>query len=276
MAERHRRLGIALWLPLAWIALVAVVAAGADLWPLPAPDTMHWDDLAAPVGADPHILGTDSLGRDTLSRLVHGARVSLSIGLLAPPIGLVIGGLLGMIAGYYRGPIDAVAMVLIDTMLAFPNIVFLLAVVAVVGQGLATLTVVLGLFTVPAFTRVARANTLKVAASDYVLAARAAGAGDLSILMREILPNIAAPVGVTALVVVAYLIVAEGVFSYLGLGVPEPLASWGGMIAHGQQVLEVAPQICLIPALVLFLTVLSFNLIGDTMRRRLDPREASK
>ena len=278
MAERlGQGLGPAFWLPLAWVVGLAAAALSADLWPLPAPDAMDWAQLAAPPIAVPgHGLGTDSLGRDILSRLMHGARVSLAIGLIAPVIGLVIGGLLGLLAGYYRGPADAVVMIVIDTLLAFPNIVFLLAMVAVIGQGLATLTLALGLFTVPAFTRGARANTLKVAASDYVLAARASGAGDAAILLREILPNIAAPVGVTALVVIGYLIVAEGVLSYLGLGVPEPFASWGGMIADGQQVLEIAPHACLIPALVLFLTVLSFNLIGDSVRRHLDPKGAGR
>ena len=207
------------------------------------------------------------------SRLIFGARVSLAVGLSAPLIGLVLGGLLGMAAGYYRGKCDALTTFIMDTILAFPGLVFLLAITFYLGPSLKNIIIGLGALTVPWFFRVSRANTIKYTHRGFVQAARMAGRGDPGIIFFEIMPNVLVPLAVYALIVVSYMIVAEGALSYLGLGVPSPVPSWGGMIAEGREVLGTATHISLLPAGVMFTTVLSFNLIGDALRSLLDTRQ---
>lgn len=287
-APRRRKIGLAVWLPIAWIAFVVGCAISADWWAMPEADYMDFLSQGVPPGAVGEVplgdddelvaytywLGTDTLGRDVLTRLFHGARVSLTLGLIAPFIGLVVGGALGMAAGYYRGYLEAGAIAVTDTILAFPAIVLLLAIVFYVGGSLVNLTVTLGFLTVPAFYRVARANTLTFAEREFVTAAKAMGASDASILFREILPNVIMAMLVYALLIVAVLIVAEGVLSFLGLSVPDA-PSWGGMIAEGKEYLDEFPRLSFIPAFVMFLTVLSFNLLGDRLRRFTDARESN-
>ena len=217
--------------------------------------------------------GTTSLGRDILTRLIYGARVSLAVGLLTPLIGLFIGGALGLLAGFYKGRLEGFIMSVMDVILAFPGLVLLLLVVFHLGPSLPNLIVALGFLTIPAFTRVARANTLKFAERDFVTAARALGKRDVHILIGEILPNIIMPLLAYGLLVVFYMIVAEGALSFLGLGVPAPTPSWGSMIAEGKEVLDEAARVSLIPALIMFLTILSFNIIGDAVRGLVDARE---
>jgi peptide/nickel transport system permease protein len=283
------RLGLTFWLPLGWLAVVVLAALTAGMWPVPRPDRMDWQQLNAVPGAPAelpadqgqedgcrnirtHLLGTDTLGRDLFSRLIHGARVSLAVGLIAPLIGLLGGGLLGCLAGYYRGRIDALIVGLLDVILAFPGLVLLLAVAFFMGPDLSHLIVALGFLSIPAFGRVARAQTLTLSRQAFVEAARLSGAGDLAILVREIAPNVAVPLTVYGLLVVAFMITAEGALSFLGLGVPAPTPSWGAMIAQGREVLEEAPHVSLIPAGVMYLTVMSFNLIGDSLRGRFEQR----
>ena len=284
--DRHSnsaRLGAAFWIPLAWIVLVVLATATVGWWAIPAPDRMDWDHpgvgpgtitrsavhqgeevSAPPVYTYP--LGTDTLGRDILSRLIYGARVSLTVGLLAPLIGLLIGGLLGCLAGFYRGRLESFIMAGMDIILAFPGLVILLAVTFYLGASLYNLIGCLGFLSIPVFCRVARAKTLALSELEFIQAARLTGAGDLSILVREIMPNVIVPVAIYGLLVVAFMIMAEGALSFLGLGVPAPTPSWGGMIADGREVLDAAPHISMIPAAAMFLTVVSFNLIGDSLR----------
>jgi peptide/nickel transport system permease protein len=281
------KLGPAFWLPFAWIALVIFCAIGADFWNLPEPDHIDWSNLAAAPGArgevtlvdkngrpetKPHmyVLGTDNLGRDILARLIFGARVSLAVGLAAPAIGLLFGGLLGMLSGFYRGRLDSVVMAGMDTILAFPGMVLLLAITFYLGANLPNLVIVLGFLAMPTCCRVARAKTLAVAEREFVQASRALGASGLRILLKEILPNVLSTMVAYAVLIVAVMIVIEGALSFLGLGVPPPTPSWGGMIAEGREVLEEAPHVSMIPAFIMFLTVLSFNLIGDSLRRLRD------
>lgn len=281
--------GPGLWLPLAWIVLVLAAAVSADWLPLPAPDRMDWSNPAASLGSIGHFsatagqetaratnqvywLGTDSMGRDIFSRLVFGARVSLTVGLIAPAIGLALGGFLGLLAGYHRGRVDAVIMGIMDTVLAFPGLVLLLAVTYYLGQGLPNLMLSLGFLSVPAFCRVARAKTLTVSELEFVQAAQMMGASHIRVMTLEIFPNIFIALMIYGLFVSAYMIVAEGALSFIGLGIPAPTPSWGGMIAEGREVLEEAPHVTLIPAAAMFLTVLSFNLLGDSLRARFDPK----
>ena len=179
---------------------------------------------------------------------------------------------LGMLAGYFRGLFELLTTGATDVLLAFPPLVLALAIVAYLGQSIPNVIAVLAILTVPAVTRVARAATLSIREREFVTAARALGAGHLRILLREILPNVMLPLSAYFLLLVAVIIVAESILSFLGLGVPPPAPSWGSMIAEGRDSLDVAPHIAFIPAGVMFLTVLSFNLVGDTLRAVSDPR----
>ena len=268
------KFGWLFWLALGWIGLIVLAAALADLLPLPSPTDMDMlARRAPPSGA--HWLGTDRLGRDMLARLIHGGRISLTVAILAPLIGLVIGGALGIVAGYFRGPLETVVVGGVDVLLAFPPLVLALAITAYLGQTVANLTYIIGILSIPAFTRVARAATLSLAKREFILAARAMGATELRILLRELLPNVILPLMAFFLLAVAVTIVVEGALSFLGLGVPPPAPSWGGMIGEGRESLETAPSLAFLPALFMFLTVLCFNLVGDTLRVLTDPRQAA-
>jgi peptide/nickel transport system permease protein len=262
------------WMAVGWTLLVLAAAALADLLPLPSPTDMDMLERRAPFSAL-HWLGTDTLGRDELSRLIHGARISLTVGLCAPVIGLLFGGALGMLAGYFRGRFETLVVGSMDVLLAFPPLILALAVTAYLGQSLLNLTCILGVLGIPAFMRVARASTLTLARREFVIAAQALGATHARILLRELLPNVFLPLLAFFLLGVAVTIVVEGALSFLGLGVPPPISSWGSMIGEGRESLEIAPRLAFIPAAAMFLTVLSFNLVGDTLRALTDPRQGA-
>jgi peptide/nickel transport system permease protein len=272
--RRTRRLGTLFWMAVGWLLLVFAAAALADLLPLPSPTDMDMLERRASFSAL-HWLGTDALGRDELSRLIYGARISLTVGLCAPVIGLVIGGALGMLAGYFRGRFETLVVGSMDVLLAFPPLILALAVTAYLGQSLLNLTCILGVLGIPAFMRVARASTLTLARREFVIAAQALGATHARILLRELLPNVFLPLLAFFLLGVAVTIVVEGALSFLGLGVPPPISSWGSMIGEGRESLEIAPRLAFIPAATMFLTVLSFNLVGDTLRALTDPRQGA-
>ncbi|MBR0694423.1 ABC transporter permease [Bradyrhizobium lablabi] len=269
-----RRLGALFRLAIGWMMLVFAVAILADMLPLPSPTDMDMLEKRAPFSFE-HWLGTDGFGRDELARLVYGARVSLVVGLCAPVIGLTIGGALGMLAGYFRGRFETFVVGSMDVLLAFPPLVLALAVTAYLGQSIFNLTCILGVLGIPAFMRVARAATLSLARREFVIAAQALGATHARILLRELLPNVLLPLLAYFLLVVAVTIVVESALSFLGLGVPPPVPSWGSMIGEGRESLDVAPRLAFIPAIAMFLTVLSFNLVGDTMRALTDPRQGA-
>jgi peptide/nickel transport system permease protein len=272
-ATPARRGRLVFRLAIAWIAIIVFAAIAADWLPLRSQSDMDLLARRAGPSAD-HWLGADALGRDILSRIIFGARISLTVGLLAPLLGLVIGGSLGMLAGYFRGRLQTLVVGGIDVLLAFPPLVLALAITTYLGQSVLNITLTLGILSIPAFTRVARAATLRLAERDFVIAARALGAGHFRILLRELLPNIALPLSAYFLLVVAVIIVIEGALSFLGLGVPAPAPSWGGMIAEGRDSLDTAPSIAFLPAGAMFLTVLSFNVVGDRLRELTDPRSA--
>jgi len=272
--RRTRRLGRLFWLALGWLIFVFAVALLADVLPLPSPTDMDMLERRAPISVE-HWLGTDGLGRDELSRLVYGARISLIVGLCAPVIGLTFGGALGMLAGYFRGRFESLVVGSMDVLLAFPPLILALAVTAYLGQSILYLTCILGVLGIPAFMRVARAATLTLARREFVIAAQALGASHARILLRELLPNVMLPLLAFFLLAVAVTIVVEGALSFLGLGVPPPISSWGSMIGEGRESLDVAPRLAFLPAITMFLTVLSFNLVGDTLRALTDPRQGA-
>jgi peptide/nickel transport system permease protein len=271
--RRTRRLGPLFWAAIAWMSLVFAAAALASLLPF-SPTDMDMLERRAPPSAL-HWLGNDGLGRDELARLIYGARISLTVGLCAPIIGITIGGALGMLAGYFRGRFETLVVGSMDVLLAFPPLILALAVTAYLGQSILNLTCILGVLGIPAFMRVARAATLTLARREFVIAAQALGATHARILLRELLPNVFLPLFAFFLLGVAVTIVVEGALSFLGLGVPPPISSWGSMIGEGRESLEIAPRLAFIPAVTMFLTVLSFNLVGDTLRALTDPRQGA-
>jgi peptide/nickel transport system permease protein len=272
--RRRRRLGALFWLAAGWIVLIVIASMFADLWLAYSPVDMDMLERRAPPGPS-HWLGTDGFGRDELARLIHGARVSLTIGICAPMIGITIGGGLGILGGYFRGRFESLVVGSMDVLLAFPPLVFALAVTAYLGQSLFYLTCTLGVLGIPAFMRVARAATLSLGEREFVVAARALGASHARILLHELLPNVFLPLLAFFLLGVAVTIAVEGSLSFLGLGVPPPAPSWGSMIGEGRESLEIAPRLAFIPAGTMFLTVLSFNLVGDTLRALTDPRQGA-
>jgi peptide/nickel transport system permease protein len=267
--------GVIFWIATAWLVLVVLVAVLAPWLPLPDPEDQDLANRLAPPFTEGHLLGTDGLGRDVLSRLAFGARVSLIISVAAVSIGTLIGGSVGMAVGYARGRVDAVVMWALNVVLAFPGLVLLLGLVAFVGQSLLAITLVVGFLSVPTYARVARASTLAVSQREYVQAARALGASPGRILAREILPNVLLPVLAFGMVALGVVIVLEGSLAFLGLSVKAPDPTWGSMIAEGRRHLEQTSHLALVPSIVMFVTVLSVNFVGDALRSRFDVREAS-
>ncbi len=269
--RRRRRTGGLFLAATIWIGLVVLAAIFAGVLPIPSPTDIDLLGKRAPPSPE-HWLGNAQLGRDVLARLIFGARISLTVGLLAPVIGCVLGGALGMMAGYFRGRLETFVVGGMDVLLAFPPLVLALALTTYLGQTIPNLILVIGILSVPAFTRVARAVTLSLSEREFVTAARALGAKHSRILLKEILPNVALPLVAFFLLGVAITIVVEGALSFLGLGVPPPAPSWGSMIGEGREALDIAPRLAFLPAIVMFVTVLAFNIVGDTLRALTDPR----
>jgi peptide/nickel transport system permease protein len=267
-------LGLLFWLALGWVGLVVILAIIANLLPLPNPDFQNYGAINATPSIH-HLLGTDDLGRDLLSRLIYGSRVSLVVGFGAVIIGMVVGGTLGLVSGYKGGRLDVSLNAGAFVLLAFPAIVAVIAIVAFWGQSLLKITIIIGVATIPLLYRVVRASSLSFANREFVIAARTMGANSTRIVFREILPNVI-PAAVTfGLLTVAGVIVIEGSLAFLGLSVPLPTASWGNMISEGSSNgnLSTNPYIMLWPVIAMFLLLLSINLIGDRLRQRFDIRE---
>lgn len=219
-----------------------------------------------------HLLGTDDLGRDILARMIHGARVSLTVGLLATAISVLIGALLGALAGYYGGVADWIVSRLIEVVLCFPFLFLVLGIVALFKPSLYTIMIALGLTTWTNEARYVRGEFLRIREMDFAQAARASGARDWRIIFRHLLPNAFAPVIVSASFGVAFAILTESALSYLGLGVPLPTASWGSILSNARDHIDYAWWLVLFPGLAIFTTVAAFNVIGERFRDALDPR----
>ncbi len=270
----RKPLGLLFWLAVGWLGLVAFGAIFANVLPLPSPTFQNYSAVNAGPSIH-HLLGTDDLGRDLLSRVVYGSRVSLVVGFAGVAIGLAVGGTLGLLSGYKGGFADAALNAGSFVLLAFPAIVAVIAVVAFWGQSLLKITIIFGVGTIPVLYRVVRASTLSFANRDFVIAARTLGASTSRILFREILPNVA-PVALTfCLINVAVIIVLEGSLAFLGLSVALPTPSWGNIIADGtaNNLIQTNPLIMMWPSLAMFLLLLSINLVGDRLRQRFDIRE---
>ena len=254
------------------IVLAAVGAAVLAPWVAPYdPIALNPPErLQGPSGA--HLLGTDQYGRDTFSRIVYGGRTSLGVAACATAFALLIGGALGLFAGYYRGWVDAVIMRVTDVLLSFPAILLAIALLAFFGGGFWNLVLAIGIVYIGPFTRVARAAVMTVREELYVEASRSLGSRDGRILLTAVLPSAAAPIIVEVSLRLAYAILAEASLSFLGLGTQPPTPSWGQMIADGRQFLALSPWATVAPGLAIVLIVLGFNLFGDGLRDALDPR----
>jgi peptide/nickel transport system permease protein len=274
-AAARKRLGVAAWIAIGWMALVIASAVLAPL--LPLKDPLNWADSShlnqGPTLAHP--FGLDGSGRDVLSRVVFGGRVSLVIGFGSIAIGFLLGGVLGLIAGYFKGRIGGFIGSALDIFLAFPQLILALAVVTFLGRTTVNVTIALAIVSTPILARIARASTLTWSEREFVLAARAQGARHRRIMFREILPNVLPAMFSLALLGIAVVIVAEGGLAILGASVKPQTVSWGNVIVSGKNSISNAPHIALAPSIVIFLTVLALNYLGDVIRARFDVRESS-
>jgi peptide/nickel transport system permease protein len=254
--------------------IVLLFVATAILAPWLSPYHPNEGDLTQRLKAPDreHLLGTDPLGRDLLSRVIYGARISLQIQLVAVVIAMVVGIILGMVGGYYGGTFDHLIMRLMDILLAFPGIFLAIAIIAVLGPGLTNLMLAAGIYSIPQFARIVRGSVLSLKEKEFVEAAKAVGEKDFNILFRYLLPNSMAPIIVqTTLRMATVLLTASGL-SFLGLGVQPPTAEWGAMLSNARAYLITAPHVATVPGLAIMLVVMGFNLFGDGLRDSLDPR----
>lgn len=235
------------------------------------PYEQDWTNRLSSPSRD-NLFGTDQHGRDLFSRILFGSRLALSIGLISIAIGVVIGGFLGLISGYYGGRLDHVIMRVIDVLMAFPGILLALAVVAALGPGLYNVMIAVGIWSIPLFSRTIRGTVLSIKEQDYIESARSLGAGDMSIIVRHILPNAMAPILVLSTLRLATALLSAAGLSFLGLGAQPPMPDWGAMLSSGREHLETSPHLSIFPGLAIMLLVLSFNMVGDGLRDALDPR----
>ncbi len=257
---------------LAVIVIIAVIAVFAGVLAPYSPTDVH----PAMRGVGPssaHPLGYDHVGRDILSRLIYGARIAMVVALLATGIAVAIGVSVGTTAGYFGGRIDAVLSRIVDALMAFPTLVLLITLVAVVGPSLVNVILVIGATVWASYARVVRAEVLSLREQEFILAAQATGATDRRIIFRHLVPNVVGPVIVLATLGVGGIIILEAALSFLGLGVRPPTPDWGGMLADGRAYITIYPQIVIAPGILIAITVLAFNLLGDGLRDALDPRQ---
>ena len=258
-------LGLTIVLAMTLAALLAPIIAPYN------PDVLHLDHILEPPSSL-FWLGTDRLGRDILSRLLYGGRISLWVGFVSVSISISIGTILGMVSGYFSSWIDECIMRIVDIMLCFPSFFLILSVISFLEPNLTNIMVVIGLTSWMGVTRLVRAETLSLREREFISAARLAGSSILRILFFHILPNTLAPVLITATLGVAGAILTESSLSFLGLGVQPPTASWGNMLLDGKSVIETAPWLSLFPGLAILVTVLGYNLLGESLRDYFDPR----
>jgi len=263
--------------PRLWFGVILLLFVLAAIFaPLisPYPPLLYHPAIASQPPSLAHLLGTDALGRDQLSRVIYGTRISLSVGVVTIIVGGLIGTLLGIIGAYAKGWLDQVITMFIDALLSFPSLILALAISAALGPSIVNVAVALAVVRIPIYARLARGQTLQTATQDYVTAAVVSGSGTWRIILRHILPNIFSPLLVQATISISFAILDESVLSFLGLGAQPPTPEWGAMISDAQSYLNSDPWMMLGPVCAIVLVVLSLNLLGDALRDRLDPRHA--
>ncbi len=252
------------------LTVVLLLAVSADLVTPYNPNR-----VVSPILQRPglhHLMGTDHLGRDVLSRVIHGARVAVLAGVVSVGIAILFGVMMGLTAGYWGGWIDDVLMRVVDALWSFPTLVLALAIAASLGPGLANAMIAIGIVFTPAFARLVRAQALSIREREFAMAARALGAGPLRMMLFHIWPNVLGPIIVQSSLMIPQAIIAEATLSFLGLGIEPPNPSWGSMLRQAYQYIERAPWLSLFPGVAMFLTVLGLNLLGDGLRVALDAR----
>jgi peptide/nickel transport system permease protein len=268
LARTHRRVAVAA----ALLALLFLVALLSPVISPYNPLLTHPDDSYLRPLSPGHILGTDELGRDLLSRVLWGARVSLPVAFVAVSVGLVGGGLIGLASGYAGGLVDLLLMRLIDALLAFPGLILAIAVVAALGPGLRNAMIAIGIVAIPVYARLVRALVLQLRQMEFVIATRSLGATPLRLILRHLIPNLLNPVIVQVSLSAGFAILAEATLSFLGLGAQLPTPDWGQMINTGAAFLTNDPWLAIVPGAAISVTVYSFNFMGDSLRDALDPR----
>ncbi len=264
----RKRLGVVVWIAIAWLVVLAGAALFANMLPLYDPaDTRAGVPLSVPTSQN--WLGTDQLGRDLLSRTIYGARVSIVVGLAAVLLSSLVGGLIGLLAGYYKRRVETITLFGADVLMAFPTLLLAASIVALTeSRGLTTVVLVIALIYLGPTIRIVRAITLSVASRDFVLAAQSLGATNARVVRREIMPNVVPTLMAMMIIAVAGAVVAEGGLAYLNLSVAPPQPTWGSMIAAGKPKLDESLYPVLVPGGALFLTVLALTLIGDAIQKR--------
>lgn len=264
---RRAPIGVA---ALAVIILFALLAIAAPVFAPYDPQAQDYNQLLHEPSLE-HPFGTDRIGRDLLSRVIYGTRISFLVGVVAVGVALVIGTPLGLMAGYFRGGTDELIMRILDAFIAFPGVIFALAIIAVLGSSLTNVMLAIGITSVPLFARITRSQVLSLRERDYVLAAISSGASDFRVMLRHILPNATSPLIVQATLGLGFAVLAEAGLGYLGVGVQPPTPTWGSDLNQGSSLLERAPWLSIAPGMAIFVLVLAFNLLGDALRDQLDP-----
>lgn len=261
--------------PRLWFGVVLLLFIVAAIFaPLisPYPPLLYHPSIANQPPTLAHLLGTDSLGRDQLSRVIYGTRLSLSVGVATILLGGICGTLMGIVGAYARGWVDQLITMIVDALLSFPSLILALAIAAALGPSIINVAIALAVVRIPIYARLARGQSLQIAAQDYITAAVVCGTPSWKIILRHILPNIFSPLLVQATISISFAILDESVLSFLGLGAQPPTPEWGAMVSDAQSYLSSDPWMMLGPVLAIILVVLSLNILGDALRDRLDPR----
>ena len=265
--NKSAMIGLAIICVLVLVAVFADVIADYDLKAI----TQNPSQRLLPPSSE-HWFGTDDCGRDVFARIVHGARISLSIGVVTVLLSVLLGGIFGAVAGFYGGKVDGVIMRIMDTILCIPGTLLTLALAAALGPGTRNLLIAIAVSSVPGFTRVIRSAILPVLGQDFIEAARACGTRDWRIIVKHILPNAIGPIIVQATMAISTMIITTSALSYIGMGIDLPRPEWGAMLSEARDFMRTAPTLIIFPGVAIVLAALSFNLLGDGLRDALDPK----